>query len=198
MRERLKKMLAKWSPETSIPDAEWNELADQLLRRDIAAGDYFEKAGNYSKEICFVERGLFRSFYNDNNGDEFIKNFTSEGKILGSFASLYTRKPSDISIQAIESSIVWVLEYARFEAFFQKHPHWQTCGRILAQQVYLESERKEHELLVYDAGERYERFLKSHEAISKRIHQYMIAMYLGISPVSLSRIINSTSRSAKS
>lgn len=197
MRERFTKILAKWSPETSIPEAEWAALSDNIQRRDIAAGEYFEKAGNFAKEICFVEKGLFRSYYNDHNGDEFIKNFTSEGNILASFASLYTRKASEISIQALEPSVVWVMEYPLFEEFYSRHQVWETCGRILAQQVYLESEKKEHELLVYNAAERYELFLKSHEAISKRIHQYMIAMYLGISPVSLSRIINSTPRAAK-
>lgn len=197
MRDKISNLVKMLSRYCVIPDAQWDELSAKIVRREIAPGEYFDKAGNVAKEICYVEKGLFRSFYRNANGDEFIKNFASEGQIVGSFTSLLTKKPSELSIQALEPCVVYVLDYSVFEEFCQNNHCWETSGRVLAQYIYLESDRKEHQLLVYNAAERYEFFLKSHEKITNRIHQYMIAMYLGISPVSLSRIINSRSKPTK-
>lgn len=197
MRNKFTNLVKMLSTYCVIPDSQWDAITSRIVRREIASGEYFEKAGNVSKEICYVEKGLFRSFYRNANGDEFIKNFSTEGQVLGSFTSLLTKEPSELSIQALEACVVLALDYALFEEFCQNNHCWETSGRILAQYIYLESDRKEYQLLVYNAAERYEFFLKSHEKITKRIHQYMIAMYLGISPVSLSRIINSRSKPIK-
>ncbi|MBC7530362.1 MAG: Crp/Fnr family transcriptional regulator [Oligoflexus sp.] len=197
MRDRFTNLVKALSRYCVIPDAQWDALGSRIIRREFATSEYFDKAGNVSKEICFVEKGLFRSFYRNANGDEFIKNFCTEGQVVGSFSSLLTKKPSELSIQALEPSVVHMLDYGVFEEFCQNNHCWETSGRILAQYIFLESDRKEHQLLVYNAAERYEFFLKTHEKIAKRIHQYMIAMYLGISPVSLSRIINSRAKPSK-
>ena len=195
MKDKYSDVIKKFTPYGPIPHEEWEALTSLLVRKEIAAGDYFENAGNLASEFCYVEKGLFRSFYRNGNGDEFIKNFAFEGQLLGSFTSLLTAKPSELSIQAIESSIILVLDYKIFLDFFQRHRCWETGARLIAEYVFMESERKEHQLLIYNAAERYDIFIKSHSHILKRIHQYMIAMYLGISPVSLSRIINNPARS---
>ena len=49
-------------------------------------------------------------------------------------------------------------------------------------------EQRESSLLIESAEARYLKFLETHEDILDYIPQYHIALYLGISPVSLSRI----------
>jgi CRP-like cAMP-binding protein len=52
----------------------------------------------------------------------------------------------------------------------------------------VKKELKERQLLIHSAKERYRIFLKEFPDLESRISQYQIASYLGISPVSLSRI----------
>ena len=89
------------------------------------------------------------------------------------------------------------MDYKAFKIYFDRHRCWETAARLRAEHVYMESEKKEHQLLIFNAAERYEYFLKNYSHLQKRIHQYMIAMYLGITPVSLSRIIGGRQKPAK-
>jgi len=52
------------------------------------------------------------------------------------------------------------------------------------------NESRERDLLIFDAEERYKSFLKSFPGLDKRVKQHLVASYLGISPVVLSRVRN--------
>ena len=56
------------------------------------------------------------------------------------------------------------------------------------EKVYIIKQMREIELLLEDAQSRYIHFLDQYPMLHKRLKQHYIASYLGISPVSLSRI----------
>jgi len=61
-------------------------------------------------------------------------------------------------------------------------------GRILAEQHFILKEQREAALLLDDAETRYRQFLSDYPGLDKRIAQYHIASYIGVTPVTLSRI----------
>jgi hypothetical protein len=61
-------------------------------------------------------------------------------------------------------------------------------GRLSAEKLYIEKEQREWQFLLGDAKSRYENFVQENRGLIDRIPQYLIASYIGISPVSLSRI----------
>lgn len=79
-----------------------------------------------------------------------------------------------------------------FESLYKRHRCWETLGRKLAEGLYIKKEMKERLLLMNTAEERYLQFLKEFPGLEKRVPQYHIASYLGITPVSLSRIRSSS------
>ncbi|MNG38637.1 hypothetical protein D3C84_1264130 [compost metagenome] len=58
----------------------------------------------------------------------------------------------------------------------------------MAESLYVKKERREMQLLTLSAEDRYRSFLEEFGALEKKIPQYYIASYLGITPVALSRI----------
>jgi CRP-like cAMP-binding protein len=68
------------------------------------------------------------------------------------------------------------------------HICWQTITSKLTQEIFIEKEKREREFLSDDAETRYLNFIQKYSGIEKRINQYQIASYLGISHVTLSRI----------
>jgi hypothetical protein len=54
--------------------------------------------------------------------------------------------------------------------------------------MYILKERREASLLLLSPTERYREFMADHPNVSAAIPQHYIASYLGIDPVSLSRI----------
>ncbi|MNL75244.1 hypothetical protein D3C87_2010170 [compost metagenome] len=61
--------------------------------------------------------------------------------------------------------------------------------RNSVERLYIRKEERERELLFLSALQRYEAFLVKYPGLENRIPQYHIASYLGISPVSLSRML---------
>jgi len=58
----------------------------------------------------------------------------------------------------------------------------------MAEQFFIQKEKREIELVTLEAKERYQIFQKEHPGLDQQIPQYHIASYLGVSPTQLSRI----------
>ena len=82
--------------------------------------------------------------------------------------------------------------FKEIQKLYQRHPCWNELGRKIAENFFIVKEQREYEFLLLDAKARYLNFIHDYADLTERIPQYHIAAYLGITPVSLSRVINST------
>jgi len=172
----------------SVPPTEWIHLARLLKIRRLNKGEYYFKQGDPVNEVGFVTKGLLYNFYTNSDGDEYVKYFVREHGFLGCYSSLIQGTPAVFSSQTLEPTILFTMRYDDLKNLFQRHAHWERLGRIMAERLYIEKEVREHDFLMSNAKCRYEGFLKSHSDLAQRIPQYLIASFIGISPVSLSRI----------
>ena len=83
----------------------------------------------------------------------------------------------------------YVVGFADYTALYQSHPYWQEVSRKTVDQLYIAKERRECQLLLLNAAERLAEFRAEFPGLESRIPQYHVAAYLGISPVTLSRIV---------
>lgn len=183
--EQLYQALNKLTP---IPQAEDEKLPALFHKVVLAQGDYFVKAGEDPQQIGFVVSGLLRLHYIDEAGNDFTKSFCCEGEFAGVYGALLLNVPSHIFIQALEPSVMLVIQFKDFQALMESHVCWQIVARKLVEFLFLRKEERESELLLYDAETRYRRFLQKYPGLETRVKQYHVASYLGITPVSLSRI----------
>lgn len=147
-------------------------------------------AGERVSYAYFCITGLFRLFYTLEDGKEFIKSFSLSNEFVTSYGAMISGEPSYFSIQALEDSAVIEIPYAVLQELSDRSHEWERFVRKSVEQLYLKKEERERELLFLSAAERLEAFRKKYPDLELRIPQYQIASYLGISPVSLSRIIN--------
>lgn len=173
---------------TEIPNEEWDFLKHNLQWETLEKGHVLLHNGELCEKIYFCASGLLRMYYNTTNGSEYNKSFIVERGFFTSYSSLILSIPSHFSIQSMESSVVASFTGRTLDQLFRRHACWETVGRKLVEQLYIKKELKERQLLAYSAEERYRMFLKEYPSLNRRIPQYHIASYLGITPVSLSRI----------
>jgi len=84
-----------------------------------------------------------------------------------------------------------VFPYRRLKEMYSLSPTWERFGRLIAEWAMLGLEERMVGLLTLSPEERYIQLLESNKKkIIERIPQHLIANYLGITPVSLSRIRN--------
>ncbi len=152
-------------------------------------GDLFVKEGNICRRLLFIHQGLFR-YYILHDGNDITKDFAldSQNPFCVSYTSFMLQNPSEIWIEALEPSQVWLWDQADIQSLFNEHPSWIRFVLAMTQRLFYRKEQKEIELLKCSAEERYLRFLSSFPGLSQRVPQYHIATYLGIAPESLSRI----------
>ncbi len=180
-----------------VPPEQWVRLESFLRPRSLAKGRTFIEPGQPSNEAAIVVSGLFRFYYTDASGREATKAFRGPGELVAAYAELLDRRPSRTTIEALEDSEVMVVRYERVTALYKSHACWQELGRVIAEDHYRQRERREQELLLNSATERWKTFLNEKPVLAEKLPQKIIASYLGITPVALSRISNAERRTMK-
>jgi CRP-like cAMP-binding protein len=178
-------LLARLSP---VPSREWAHFERCLRFERLAPQQALTQAGEVADRLGFVVRGLIRKLHVSERGKRVVRGFGGPGSVVGAYASLLTREPSHLRVEALEPSELFVLPWAELETLYARHVCWQVVGRRLAEQNLVEREQRAHELLTASATERYRRFCETHRELLPRLRDYDIASYLGITPVSLSRL----------
>lgn len=172
----------------NIPSEEIAKLCSIAVPEKIQKGDAFIREGDLPRKFAFVGSGLFRYYYVNEKGSEFTKGFFPEGNFITSYTAMIKRRPSYYTVQALEDSHLLVIDYPRWQKLYEDNTCWMNLLFALIEKGYMKKESRERELLVLDAEERYRVFLREYPNLEKRIKQHMIASYLGITPVALSRI----------
>jgi CRP-like cAMP-binding protein len=169
--------------------SEGRERLIPLLRvEDLAKDAYFIRAGKAPTKVGFLIKGWLRHFHIDAEGREYIRYFCAGGNFVSSQSALVNGTPSDFSIQAIEESRLVVFTYRDWLGLSDSHPSWAAIHKAVLERALEASERRERTLILDDATARYRKFLEDFPGAEAHIRQYDIASYLGVSPVTLSRI----------
>jgi CRP-like cAMP-binding protein len=176
---------------SGIPEEEQRKLEQCIRPIELKRDTYFLREGEIPQRIGFNKSGLLRYFYIDRNGVELTKHFCLENTLAISYSAFLQRVESRFYIQALEDTKLLVVDYDTYHDLLDSHPCWQIAARKLAEMLFILKEKREAELLLDSAQERYQQFLVDYPGLEKRIPQYHIASYLGIVPESLSRIRSS-------
>lgn len=88
----------------------------------------------------------------------------------------------------MENSVLYMLKRKELYELFEKDIHIANWGRKFAETEFLQTEERLISLLFTTASERYRELLKDNPDLLQRMPLECLASYLGITPVSLSRI----------
>jgi CRP-like cAMP-binding protein len=167
---------------------EVRELAALFIIRNYPRGKILVSAGEIWDKVFFIHQGIIRFFYSDNEGREFNKGFFQEGELAWPVAPYARSDPSLFNIAAMEDVRISSCGFERFHLWLKHHGYWEKFALPYAESIAADKFLREYEFLVNSATERFEKFLINNPGLAKRIPDYHLASYLGITNVSLSRI----------
>ncbi len=173
-----------------LSEETWKEVSILFKKKTLSINEYFVEERRYAKEIAFLEKGIVRAFFTNSEAKEYNKQFFVGPSLIGAYTSLLTKEKNLIPQQALTECVIWVAEYSKLEKFFTKYHDFERLGRKVAEFYFLEKEKKELEMALMDATERYLLFKEQFPTLEQLIPQYHIASYLSISPTQLSRLRN--------
>jgi CRP-like cAMP-binding protein len=143
--------------------------------------------GKVANHFYFINDGLLR-LYGHNKGEEKTLFFFKENMVAGSIESYLTHTPSELILEALEDTQLLVITGEGLEELYDTSIKFSKAGLLLTQHR-LAALMKFFTSFVFDSPEaRYQDFLKNHPDLIQRVPQHIIASFLGVTPVSLSRI----------
>ncbi len=183
-----KKYLAFMRSIADVPEDEAEKMAEVFRHEKLDKGQFFIRAGERPQTIGFIISGILRLYYLNDKGDEFTKAFCVENEMVAAYSALLLEEPSRLFIEALEDTSLLVAPYESYKRISSGHICWQIINQKMAEALIIKKEKRESALLMDDAAKRYLQFLEDYPGLEGKVKQYYIASYLGITPVSLSRI----------
>lgn len=160
---------------------------DALPRRRFAAGTLVQRAGEASTLCWQLQSGVVRLFYLNEQGTERNRSFHDAGHwVAGSMPPLVL--PSPYAIEALAETEAVELSYATLQQWQLSFPRIQPLLEEALGYQFRQHALREAELLSEPPEVRYQTFLATQGELAQRLPLHHVASYLGISPVSLSRI----------
>jgi CRP-like cAMP-binding protein len=181
---------------TLLPDALPDDLLDHVQVQRLSKGQLVFDEGQPVPWLYVVRQGCFKLLCRSEAGDEWVLDFVAEGDFLCSVTALLPGGRSSCACEALEDGEVERVDYAWLERTAHTHPQWQQVLLQGWKAHAIRREWRERDLLTLGATRRYEAFLHSQPDLARRVPQKDLARYLGITPVSLSRIRGRLTREA--
>lgn len=102
--------------------------------------------------------------------------------------SFLSRQPSLFTIVAATNLHVFAVSRAHVDELYAARRTWERCGRLMTEAYLVTMARSTFQLRFQTARERYDELLRRQPGIELYVPLGHIASYLGIAPVTLSRL----------
>jgi CRP-like cAMP-binding protein len=178
----------------TFTEGEFDLMRSLFQPTSLLSGDFLQRAGEQAKYAAFVANGCLRSYTIDGKGKEHIVQFAPETWWLADAVSLMSKSPSQYFMDAIEDSDLLLIDAPSHQHVIDTVPGYAAAFRGGLQKHAAAKDQRIVHSLSASAEERYLAFLQMYPSIVRRVPQWMVASYLGISPETLSRIRKDLSR----
>lgn len=173
------------------------ELRDHLLRvvkaKTIYKKEFLLKAGKVSHNLCFIQKGLMRAYYAKGNAEVSVW-FMTDGDFIVSIESFYEQKESYESIQALEDTELFYIDYNELDYIYKHFMEFNYIGRVITIKYLTLWAKQLFSIRNQTAEERYLWLMANRPEIILRVPAKYIASYLAINEVTLSRIKNNIAK----
>lgn len=145
------------------------------------------EANKVEQNLYFIKKGIVRAFFDSPEMDISFW-FGVEGDPILSMQSYISNKKSYESIELIEDSILFEIKISDLQHLYSTNIEIANWGRKLAERELIKTEKLFLSRQFKSATDRYAELLRENPEIIQRVPLKIIASYLGITQVSLSRI----------
>ena len=182
------KIYASFATLISFSEEEIQGFLPLLSIKNFRKKDILLKQGDVSGEIFFINSGITRSFITNAKGEEITIHFTTENNYVTEYASFLKQRPATCSIQALSDVEAVILNRDALQYGYEQVKDGNKMGRMIAEEYFMMAVGKLEEIYADDILDRFDRLNDTYPGIHQLVPQHMIASYLGITPVHLSRL----------
>jgi len=185
--EMFNQFITKYVVFTETELVEFNKKCTKV---EFAKGDIIIKAGEVQNSLYFITKGIIRNYVENNKGEIKIYNFRSENMTVTGYApyNYEDNLKALVNVDCLEDCVLIKVPFEAINFVINNMKLGDRLGRYMAEAHVVQML---HYVLQRDTKtiiERLDSIDKSFPNIHQRVPQYMIASYLGITPVHLSNL----------
>ena len=143
--------------------------------------------GRKERKVYFIKRGIARA-YAHNGNKEVTFWLGKEGSIMSPLQTLYFGTGVYETLELLEDSTLYEIKLEQLCNLYETDIHLATWGRKYAEHACIQSEKMFIARQFKTSVERYQELIAEFPDIIQRVPLGIIASYLGITQVNLSRI----------
>ncbi|MTG97650.1 Crp/Fnr family transcriptional regulator [Myroides albus] len=185
-KEFLFKHIQKFIP--FISQSEVEQIYTYFTELNLKKKEIVQHEEELCRSMLFVCKGCLHSYYIKDNGSLQTLDFAIESWWICDYMAFENSSLSDLTIQAVETSIVLSLSRESLDALLQHHPVMEQYFRRIFQRSYAAAQKRVQFLYQYSREELYFHFASHYPEFVQRVPQYLLASYLGFTPEYLSEI----------
>lgn len=170
-----------------IPNPEQYIFGEDTHFFEYDSKEFVLRPEQQERYIYYVLKG-FVVLLLESDGEEICTSFAREGQFISAYTSFLKQEVTPMYIKTTEETQLAAASYATIQEAYQLSKEHERNGRLISEQLFISSNERNMDLICLDAKERYLKFMHTQPEIMKRIPLKYLASYLGITPVSLSRI----------
>lgn len=170
-----------------LPESSKTALKERISEVAYVKNYILFKADKIETNIYFIKKGIVRAFAPGAEKDITFW-FGEEGEPVLSMKSYVERSKGYENVELLEDCELYELKIELLNDLYNKDIHIANWGRRLAEKELLKIESRIVSTELLSAKERYDRLMSDSPSLIQRVPLKYIASYLGITPVSLSRI----------
>jgi CRP-like cAMP-binding protein len=165
----------------------------KLRQRKVKKGGFFIKEGAVCKEIAYIDSGLLRSYYHTSSDEEVTYCFSFANSFTSAYSSYLSQSKTQENIEALTDTLIYTISREDILNLEKASYNWLKLFKQIAEQEYINMEKRIFMLQKETAEQRYRDLLANHPQYLQLIPLSYLASYLGITQRHLSRIRRSIS-----
>lgn len=171
-----------------VSETELYNFLKQAEVKTFKRHEFLSEPNSIPNKIFFINKGIIRVFITDIKGVEHTIHFALENQFIADYSNFIQGSNSIYYLQTLEETQVIVLPRKCIEWGYAYLKEGQKMGRLIAEYYFIYQDDRIKNTYIRTPKERYDNIKNIFPNIHNRVPQHMIASYLGITPIHLSRI----------
>ncbi len=183
--ERLRKHIEQITP---LTDEEFELVKNFFTPKRVRKGQYLIHEGDEVKYEYLVLSGIYRVFYVDESGKEYIVQFARENWWMSDYTAFFKQQKATMFVEClVEGEVLFSSLQAREKLSSEMHT-MEHFYRVKLTNGYIALQQRIQLLLSSTPLQRYEAFSNLYPDLLQQVSKKYIAEYLGVSRETLSRL----------
>lgn len=171
-----------------VPPETLQQIVAFFQPKILSKGAYFLKEGQYADQMGFVQSGIVREYFLDDNGREVTKWISTPGYFVVDIGSFLFHQPARWNLQTLSEVELLVISKTDYAKIAQVVPKWPELEKRFIARCFTILEQRIVTHLSLSSEERYQLFFAHNPELFNQVPLQYLASMLGMTPETFSRI----------